>query len=382
MSKRTQPLTDSQRAYLDAATEPNGPDPGELDPPVSESYRDRPDKLHAKIQNRTETLPTRVDALLEEIELLAGAGYLDTEERPNLEEYLTLFHGTDTEKHSFESNREDLTTGIDSSPSLFGERLASAASRLLVFPAHVDESDATLELAVGFLGWLIDRTDGGRELLTELSELVDAEQERRDRLPEIHAEGVVSPEYIANILRENDIDPTFPLIAEVDNSLSYEGGEGPTEQQIMAAAADLRATKREMLRRYIRADLRDLDDREWNGVSGLSVIRAVADAGGLIRDVADEINSGTDIERRRAIPTVGRFTRFLSGEQIDGWGQRDAPPVFYLDESGEDIPDWSVKLTDYGRVLGASAAWMPMPMFALTGVPEELIKPALDGLNG
>lgn len=133
------------------------------------------------------------------------------------------------------------------------------------------------------------------------------------------------------------------------------------------------------MREYLRADLQELDDHEWNGVSGLTVIKAVADADGQVGDVAGRIDDRTEVKKATAIPTAGR-AQFLSGGQVGDWNKRETLPVLPVDKSGE-IPGWSVELTDYGRVLKPSAAWPLMRIFPLTGVPEELVEAALDELN-
>lgn len=371
-------LTDSEKGYLKAIDQADEGQPttDQLEVyGVAKSYRERPDKLEGKIRDRVETLPRRVEGLLDEIAVLRATGFLK-DDHPDVLAYQTLFQGG-----------RGSASGPPTERPLqhFGERLATAMVDLFG-PLQNPHASIERQLVVGFVEGLCRHADDRDALLDTLAETVSEQRNPPDVT--VKAEGIELPEHIRTVIDQADVIPrggwvsTTAFVHDIQNRLAPAPSEDrlPGEAEILQVIRDHNLVARAELRGELRDDLAALERLAWNGVTGSHVLEAIPPEGGETGHLAERVAADADRSRKTALPAVGRFGRYLAGEPFDEWGQVESPLV-ELDKSGK-LLTWQIDLTAYGTVAAVAthlSVGFPWRLAdPLAGVPDELIDHALE----
>lgn len=390
MSRPTDRLTDDQRTYLETGDAPRSHRPHELEP---------------KIATKINHLPARIDALFEDIDVLAEAEYLDVENWGD--SWFELFD-VDTDDDiaaQFTYSLED-SLSYPAASVTFGKQLGEMVAQLMLYPKAMEYSDVQTDIVWGFIQGIAPRsaretTQFKMNCTERLEARASAEKEARAETTEQfkqHVEkmkdvGEQREKRIREYLDAINLEPTSRIVSDMKNGLEEELGieyeygcfvgrestvEKITPELVHKIVDERRLAARQTLRKYLSDGNETLESTTYDDeVSAADVLRGIP-ANGMetIREIAER--------EEMKNPTVAKLGEFLASDSTVSGDEWHLPPVVRVEKpDGVSFADWMLETTPFGTALRSySNAHETMRQITpLHPIPETVLDNALDEIE-
>lgn len=424
-------LTENERKFLEARAADGDLRDELAKREVGDSYVNRPDKLEKGVTKKVEALPYRIESLLEDVDLLFGAGYLTEQKREELDISDEGWHEA-LDFHPFEvdrfvSDEPSFSPDDGTVPARLGRDLSRLAAQTLYYPGEIPKKDIEVELAIGFVSGIADRhaLKDAAPILVEFSEVIEEEASSYQDTNELFASGsflegkgwdvlvelnTAINEHLETTLDEHGIEPSNRIVRSFDAELSgrrvkqqilgdipdnalasdlhdieWNLDEYYPEREILATVEDRRLVERDRLENLLQDDLERFEELEKNGVAAMEILPHIPPAGAHVGDIADSVSEEyPQISKARAIPAVAAILEYLSGVGNRSLGRRDGPPVVDVStENCDHFGQWGIEFTDYGRVVheATKKSSTVVHLHPLHFVADEYVEAAFDELE-
>lgn len=352
---------------------------------LSGSYRNRPDKLHSRIEDKAGQLPDRLALLFEDVSLLAHPPFSDREAGFDAADggeggYFTAEQWGDAWLDLMEIHPEEDLGDVFSSRSIyshnpagrFGRKLGELWAAVMLYPVDVPPQRLWIDAIQGFIDGLYldnprfgrsERPQARREFIETLADEVEtwgmeridaaaqSEQEWFDQRRERNQVERRIREELSEMLEEEGIDPMYVL-----NYVQFEFAEPLRRGSRGSDQGDAEITPK-ALRAFIEGEqlqakaaiLAELDDdaqaireKTGRGPAPTAILEAIYRSEG-----ASSLEIARECTRREHQASVTETARDMAGEREPA----DRPGKVWVDRPllAGDPSGWT--LTDYGRLL-------------------------------
>lgn len=393
---------------------------------IDEKYIKRPDKFdysddesnNKSIDEKVEEIPERVEKLIRDVELLYAAGYLDVDWDECWSEFLP-------DQETDEDTPLPLSTqyGFEEPHKELGNRLGGMVTSLALRSQTKLNTEFYREIAEGFIYAISYGMGGGErvEFYSDLAEKMEESEEHASRFLEPPSERI--PEWRSELkeeiqscvearLRQEGYETPDEFVRTVRTTLTGEynregylgiwdaiaDDENPAKKEEWNVEEHItrdivRGTVKEndlyisyLIKNQIQEDLGELVSISQGGITAGEILVTVPQEGEKVGEVAQDVSNHTGKQKSKTTPAVAKLSRFMSCEKDRQLGVWEGNKILSLDQEGENMTDWVVEPTEYGRLLKSNVTLRRVKSaknresiftrYRVIDVPDEILEDA------